>query len=121
MGKDIPDHLIEQAITAAQAKRFIEQLPNGLDTMVGERGIGLSGGERQRVAIARAILLNPPILIFDDSSASLDMKTEADLQEALNRLYENKTLLIIAQRVTTAQQADHIILLDSGQIAEQGR
>lgn len=120
MGKDIPDHLIEQAITAAQAKRFIEQLPNGLDTMVGERGIGLSGGERQRVAIARAILLNPPILIFDDSSASLDMKTEADLQEALNRLYENKTVLIIAQRVTTAQQADHIILLDSGQIAEQG-
>lgn len=120
MGKDFTDEQIDKAIAAAQARKFIQRLPKGLDTLVGERGIGLSGGERQRVAIARAILLDPQILIFDDSSASLDMRTEAALQKALDELYENRTVLVIAQRVTTAERADHIILLDAGEIIEQG-
>ncbi len=120
MGKDVDEALIQQAIEAAQAKKFIDKLPNGLDTIVGERGIGLSGGERQRIAIARAIVQGPPILIFDDSSASLDMKTEASLQQALTQLYQGRTVLIIAQRVSTAQTADHIVVLDSGRIVEQG-
>lgn len=120
MGKDVDEALIQRAIEAAQAKKFIDKLPNGLDTIVGERGIGLSGGERQRIAIARAIVQGPPILIFDDSSASLDMKTEASLQQALTQLYQGRTVLIIAQRVSTAQTADHIVVLDSGRIVEQG-
>lgn len=120
MGKSIDADQIKQAIMAAQAQPFINKLPQGLDTIVGERGIGLSGGERQRVAIARAILQSPPILVFDDSSASLDMKTEAQLQKALNELYTGRTVLVIAQRISTAQSADHIVVLDGGAIVEQG-
>ncbi len=120
MGKSVGEDLIWQAVTAAQAEKFIRSLPAGLDTLVGERGIGLSGGERQRIAIARAILQGPPILIFDDSSASLDMKTEASLQQALNQLYDGRTVIIIAQRVSTAKTADQIIVMDAGQIVEQG-
>lgn len=120
MGKPTEHENIIQAAIAAQAYDFIRRLPEGLDALIGERGIGLSGGERQRVAIARAILKAPPILIFDDSSASLDMKTEAALQKALVQLYQNRTVIIIAQRVSTAQNADHIIVLDAGQIVEQG-
>lgn len=120
MGKPTDPKLVEDAIKAAQAEGFIKQLPQGLDSLVGERGIGLSGGERQRVAIARAILESPPILIFDDSSASLDMKTEAKLQQELKQLYDDRTVLIIAQRVSTAKFADKIIVLDNGEIVEQG-
>jgi ATP-binding cassette subfamily B protein len=120
MGREVDDALIHQAVEAAQAQRFIADLPQGLETIVGERGIGLSGGERQRIAIARAILEGPPILVFDDSSASLDMRTEAFLQQALNELYQNRTVLIIAQRVSTAQNSDQIVVMDSGTIVEQG-
>jgi len=120
MGQPADQAQIEQAISAAQAAKFINALPEGLDTIVGERGIGLSGGERQRVAIARAILHAPPVLIFDDSSSSLDMRTEAALQRDLNQLYQNRTVLVIAQRVSTAKSADHIVVLDSGRIVEQG-
>lgn len=120
MGKPTEPENIIQAVKAAQAHDFIQRLPEGLDALIGERGIGLSGGERQRVAIARAILKAPPILIFDDSSASLDMKTEAALQKALSQLYQGRTVIIIAQRVSTAQNADHIVVLDAGEIAEQG-
>ncbi|MGB4266299.1 MAG: ATP-binding cassette domain-containing protein, partial [Limnochordia bacterium] len=120
MGREVDESAIQQAIEAAQASRFIAELPQGLDTVVGERGIGLSGGERQRIAIARAILQGPPILIFDDSSASLDMRTEAHLQQALDQLYQNRTVLVIAQRVSTAQNADQIVVMDSGRIVEQG-
>ncbi len=109
-----------QAAKWAQAYDFIHRLPENLDSLVGERGIGLSGGERQRVAIARAILKKPPILIFDDSSASLDMKTEAALQRDLRGIYQGRTVIIIAQRVSTAQNADCIIVLDSGRIVEKG-
>lgn len=120
MGRDVDESLIRQALEAAQASRFVSELPQGLDTVVGERGIGLSGGERQRIAIARAILQGPPILVFDDSSASLDMRTEAFLQQALDQLYQNRTVLVIAQRVSTAQNADQIVVMDSGRIVEQG-
>jgi ABC-type multidrug transport system fused ATPase/permease subunit len=120
MGEQADEEQLRQAIEAAQAQSFIDNLPDGLDTIVGERGIGLSGGERQRIAIARAILQGPPILIFDDSSASLDMKTEASLQQALNDLYQGRTVIVIAQRVTTAQSADHVVVLDGGRIVEQG-
>ena len=120
MGREVDESAIQQAIEAAQASRFIAELPQGLDTVVGERGIGLSGGERQRIAIARAILQGPPILIFDDSSASLDMRTEVHLQQALDQLYQNRTVLVIAQRVSTAQNADQIVVMDSGRIVEQG-
>lgn len=120
MGREIPQEQITSAVQVAQADEFIANLPKGYETVVGERGIGLSGGERQRVAIARALLREPRILIFDDSTSSLDVKTEAALKGALERLFAGRTVLIIAQRVSTAMSADHIIVLQDGRIVEQG-
>ena len=119
MGREVDDALIHQAVEAAQAQRFIADLPQGLETIVekGHRPL------RRRTAAdcdCRAILEGPPILVFDDSSASLDMRTEAFLQQALNELYQNRTVLIIAQRVSTAQNSDQIVVMDSGTIVEQG-
>ncbi|NDJ84591.1 MAG: ABC transporter ATP-binding protein [Chloroflexi bacterium] len=109
-----------EAARAANAHDFIMEFPDGYDTLIGERGVTLSGGQRQRVAIARALLIDPHILILDDSTSSVDTKTEFEIQEALSRLMENRTTFVIAQRLTTVQNADQILVLDRGQIVERG-
>ena len=113
---------IEAAARAAQADGFIRRLPEGYDTVVGERGIGLSGGQRQRIAIARALLVNPRLLILDDSTSSVDAETEAAIRESLDRLMreENRTVFVIAQRISTVRDADLILVLDDGKIAACG-
>ncbi len=111
---------IVQAAKIAQAHDFIMQLPNGYDTMVGERGVTLSGGQQQRVAIARALLLNPKILILDDSTSSVDVDTEYEIQQALKALLKDRTTFVITQRVSTIRNADKIIVLENGEIVEEG-
>jgi ATP-binding cassette subfamily B protein len=113
---------IEAAARAAQADEFIRRLPEGYDTVVGERGIGLSGGQRQRIAIARALLVNPRLLILDDSTSAVDAETEAAIRESLDRLMreENRTVFVIAQRISTVRDADLILVLDDGKIAARG-
>ena len=111
---------IEAAAKAAQADAFILQQPAGYDTPVAERGMSLSGGQRQRIAIARALLKRSEILIFDDSTSALDLKTEAKLYEALNRDYTDVTKIIIAQRIASVQNADRIVVLDNGTVAACG-
>ena len=104
----------------AHCDEFIKDLPFGLETYVGERGIKLSGGERQRVAIARAILKNAPILILDEATSSLDSHSEMLIQDALNNLMKDKTTIVIAHRLSTIQKMDRIIVVDHGKIIEQG-
>ncbi len=99
---------------------FIESLPDGYDTIVGERGLKLSGGEKQRVAIARVLLKDPPILVFDEATSSLDSQSEKNILSALGRISVNKTTLVIAHRLSTVIDADRIIVLDQGRICEQG-
>lgn len=113
------DEVIEAA-RAAQLHSFIEQLPDGYDTKVGERGLKLSGGEKQRVAIARALLKNPPILIFDEATSALDSKTEKAIQAQLDAAAQGRTTLVIAHRLSTVMNADEIVVMDKGQIIERG-
>ena len=108
------------AAKKANAWQFISQFPEGLDTLVGERGIKLSGGQRQRVAIARAILKDPAILILDEATSSLDAESEALVQEALNELMKGRTTLIIAHRLATIRKVDRIYVLTDGKIVEEG-
>ncbi|HUG33880.1 MAG TPA: ABC transporter ATP-binding protein [Anaerolineales bacterium] len=118
-----PEATMEEIIAAAkaaQAHEFIEGFTNGYDTVVGERGVTLSGGQRQRVAIARALLMNPRILILDDSTSSVDTQTEKLIQAALDNLMEGRTTFVIAHRLSTVRRADMILVLDRGRIAEQG-
>jgi ATP-binding cassette, subfamily B, multidrug efflux pump len=118
-----PDATLEQVIAAAkaaQAHDFIMEMQNGYDTKVGERGITLSGGQRQRVAIARAILMDPRILILDDSTSSVDTQTEHLIQEALGHLMQGRTTFVIAQRLSTVRRADIILVLDKGRIVQHG-
>jgi len=118
-----PDASQEEVIAAAKAARaheFITKFPNGYQTIVGERGITLSGGQRQRVAIARALLINPRILILDDSTSSVDTETEHLIQQALKELMTNRTTFIIAQRIASIRNADQILVFDQGQIVEHG-
>lgn len=114
---------IKAAARAAQAAEFIDALPQGYDTIVGERGVGLSGGQRQRVAIARALLTDPKLLILDDSTSAVDSETEAAIQAALDRLMRDarKTAIVIAQRISTVRDADLIVVLDGGKVAAMGR
>jgi ATP-binding cassette subfamily B protein len=119
-----PDATLEQiqaAAKAAAAHDFILSFPEGYDTHVGERGQTLSGGQKQRVAIARALLLNPRILILDDSTSSVDLTTEAEIQKALDTLMKGRTSFVIAQRISTVMNADKILVLDKGQIVAQGQ
>jgi len=111
---------IDKAINAAHLNEFIEKLPNGLDTKVGDQGILLSGGQRQRIAIARALLKNTPILILDEATSSLDSESEKYIQEALENLMKNRTTLVIAHRLSTIEKADRICVLSEGQIKEIG-
>jgi ATP-binding cassette, subfamily B, multidrug efflux pump len=112
---------IQDAARAAAAHDFIMSFPDGYDTHVGERGQTLSGGQKQRVAIARALLLNPRILILDDSTSSVDLNTEAQIQSALDTLMNGRTSFVIAQRISTVMNADKILVLDKGQVVAQGR
>ena len=111
---------IEQCARAAQAHEFIAELEEGYDTIIGERGVSLSGGQRQRIAIARAFLMDPRILILDDATASVDSQTERLIQEAMQRLCQGRTTFVIAQRLSTVQHADWILLLKEGRLVDQG-
>ena len=117
---DATDEEIIAAAKAANAYEFIEKLPNGFDTVVGERGNSLSGGQRQRISIARAILKNPSILILDEATSALDTESEKIVQEALERLMKNRTALVIAHRLSTIKHADHIVVLQQGCVVEEG-
>ena len=119
---DATQEQIEAAARAAQAHEFISALPQGYDTVIGERGVGLSGGQRQRIAIARALLIDPRLLILDDSTSAVDAETEAAIQESLDRLMHDsrRTVFVIAQRISTVRDADLILVLDDGVIAAMG-
>lgn len=108
------------AARAAHAHEFILRLPHGYDSLVGERGQGLSGGERQRISIARALLINPPILILDEATASVDTETEREIQKALDNLVKGRTTIAIAHRLSTLRQADRLVVMDKGKIVEVG-
>ena len=112
---------ITQAARAAHALEFIERLPNGWDTRVGERGVKLSGGQRQRVAIARVFLKDPAIVILDEATSSLDTESERYVEEALEELLQGRTTLLIAHRMSTVRRADRVVVLDEGTIVEVGR
>ncbi len=114
------DQEIIQAAKAGYAWEFIEELPNGLDTLIGENGVTLSGGQRQRLAIARAILRNPPLLILDEATSALDTESERKVQAALAELMKNRTTLVVAHRLSTVQHADRIVVLDAGRVVEAG-
>jgi ABC-type multidrug transport system fused ATPase/permease subunit len=121
MGKpDAIDAELWRAVDAANARQFIERLPAGLESVVGERGVKLSVGEKQRLSIARALLKDPPILILDEATASVDTATERLIQEALERLMANRTSIVIAHRLSTIVHADQILVLDHGRIIERG-
>ena len=111
---------IEQAAKLAAADDFISALPEGYETKVGERGVKLSGGQKQRIAIARAFLKNPPVMVFDEATSALDTKTEKQIQKSLDKLAESRTTLIIAHRLSTIINADRIVVLHNGEIAEIG-
>ena len=111
---------IEEAARAAQIHDFISALPDGYHTTVGERGLKLSGGEKQRVGIARTLLKNPPILLLDEATSALDTGTEQEIQGALARAAEGRTVIMIAHRLSTVASADRIIVLDQGVVVEEG-
>jgi len=114
------DDEVSKVVTSAHMDEFIDNLPKGLDTLVGDQGILLSGGQRQRIAIARALLKDAPILILDEATSSLDSESEKYIQKALDQLMKNRTTLVIAHRLSTIENADRIIVLSKGRIVEQG-
>ncbi len=117
---DVPQEALESAARAAHAHDFIAQLPEGYDTVLGERGTRLSGGQRQRIAIARALLRDAPILILDEATSALDTQSEALVQQAIERLMEDRTVLVIAHRLSTVRKADRIVVMKDGAVVDQG-
>jgi len=111
---------VEAAARAAHAHEFIARLPQGYGTLVGERGVKLSGGQRQRIAIARALLKDPRVLILDEATSSVDAESERLIEEALARLLEGRSTLIIAHRLSTVRRADRLVVLDRGRVVEEG-
>tara|TARA_B100001939_G_scaffold2059_1_gene1942 strand:- start:864 stop:1418 length:555 start_codon:yes stop_codon:yes gene_type:complete len=111
---------IEQAAKQAEAHQFIIELPEGYDTMVGEKGVRLSGGQRQRIAIARSILREPPIMLLDEATSALDSQSEALVQKALRKLCSDKTSVVVAHRLSTVIDADRIFVMDKGKIVAEG-
>jgi subfamily B ATP-binding cassette protein MsbA len=121
-GLESPDPArVEQAARAAHAHEFVSRMPLGYDTVIGDRGVLLSGGERQRIAIARALLRNPPILLLDEATSALDTESERLVQDALEQLMRERTVLVIAHRLSTVQHADRILVFEGGRIVQQGR
>ena len=118
--KDATDEEVMAAARAAQCDEFVQRLPEGYQTVVGENGSTLSGGERQRISIARALLKNAPIVLLDEATASLDVENETSLQTALSALLKDKTVLVIAHRMRTVMGADHVVVLADGHVAEEG-
>lgn len=115
-----PQREIEAVAKMAHAHDFIKDLPEGYETLVGERGVKLSGGQRQRIAIARAMLKNAPILLLDEATSALDSESEVLIQDALWKLMEGRTAIVIAHRLSTIQKMDRILVMENGQIAEEG-
>ena len=115
------DDQIIEALRQAHAYEFVQKFKDGLDAQIGERGVKLSGGQKQRIQIARAILHNKPILILDEATSSLDSKSEKLVQDALEKLFKNRLVIIIAHRFSTIQNVDRIVVLDKGTIADMGR
>lgn len=115
--KEQIDHArVQKAVEEAQLKAFIDSLPEGLETKIGERGVRLSGGQRQRIGIARALYTDPELVIFDEATSALDNETEAAIMESINSLHGRKTLVIIAHRLTTIEECDYIFRVENGQI-----
>jgi subfamily B ATP-binding cassette protein MsbA len=112
---------INKAVKAAHVQEFADRFEKGLDTLIGERGVKLSGGQRQRIAIARAILANPRILILDEATSNLDTESEAYIQQSLRTLLQGRTTFVIAHRLSTIRQADQILVIEHGEIVEQGK
>jgi subfamily B ATP-binding cassette protein MsbA len=117
---DASDETVKEASRIAFAAEFIEELPNGYDTMVGERGSSLSGGQRQRIAIARAVLVDAPVLILDEATSALDTESERLVQRAIDNLMRDRTSIVIAHRLSTVRKADRIVVMDRGRIVETG-
>ena len=117
---EVTQEQIIEAATLAHAMEFIELLPEGLDTQVGENGVLLSGGQRQRIAIARAILRNSPVLILDEATSALDTESEKAIQLGLDNLRHNRTSIVIAHRLSTIESADQILVIDQGEVVERG-
>lgn len=118
---DAPLQEIERAAEAAKVTEFIGHFPEGYDTIIGERGVGLSGGQKQRIALARALVKNPSLLILDDTTSSIDLETESEIQQTLSQINHKRTTLIVAHRISSVKNADLIVVLDKGRIIERGR
>ncbi len=119
--REATDEEVIRAGRLAHCSEFIEGLPHGYDTYVGERGIKLSGGERQRIAIARAVLKNAPVLVLDEATSSLDSHSEALIQDALDKLMEGRTAIVIAHRLSTIRKMDRIVVINRGRVVEDGK
>jgi len=119
--ENVSKEAVIEAAKVANAHEFVMQLENGYDTVIGDRGMNLSGGQRQRLSIARAVLKNPPILILDEATSSLDTESERLVQDALSKVMTQRTSIVIAHRLSTIQYADEIVVIQKGQIIERGK